>query len=161
MQERVGECKDSPDFSACVFGTRMLFSTKYDSTEELEIETGIKQDILLGLGISLMSNGMSRELLIREIHPEGVLFSVHFNTRDRPMVRRGNQQYVSIGGSRRLEQLDRAKGGQFFYRFDGNNEDEANSFLRDMDVEIMSVQRTANGVRIRLVADIYENCLVE
>jgi hypothetical protein len=161
MQERVGACKDSQDFSACVFGQRMLFSTKYESTEELEVEAGLKQDVLAELGIALMSNGRSRELIIREIRPGGVLFGMGFGMHDRATVPMGSKQLISIGGARKLERLDRVKGGEFFYRFDGSNEDEANARIRGMGVEIMSVQRTANGVRIRLVADLYENCLVE
>ncbi len=161
MRERVGICKDSSDFSGCVFGNRMLFQTKYESTEELEVETGFKQDVLSDLGISLMSNGRSRELTIREIRPDGVLFGMIYGMQERATIPSGNKRLISIGGTRRLKQLDRVIGGEFFYRFDGSNEDEANSFVAGMDLEIMSVQKTANGVRVRLVADIYENCLIE
>jgi hypothetical protein len=158
MQKRVGECKDSEDFGGCVFGQRMLFSTKYQSTEEMVVETSPKEDVLLEANASLMSNGMGRELIVREITSEGVLFEMRFGMRERPTVSRGQRQLVSVGGARSLEQLDRVKSGQFFYRFDGGNEDEANSQTSGMDLEIMSVERTPNGVRVTLVADIYENC---
>lgn len=159
MQRRVSACRGSQDFSACVFGNRMIFSTKYQSTEELEVETGLKQDVLSELGVSLMSNGRSRELVIREIRPDGVLFGVGYGMQERATVPRGSKHLISIGGERKLEQLDRVKGGQVFFRFDGSNEDEANVLVSGMELEIMSVQRTANGVRITLVADVYENCL--
>lgn len=159
MQRRVSACRSSQDFSACVFGNRMTFSTKYQSTEELEVETGLKQDVLSELGASLMSNGRSRELIIREIRPDGVLFAIGYGMQERATVPRGGKHLISIGGERKLEQLDRVKGGQVFFRFDGSNEGEANALVSGMELEIMSVQRTANGVRITLVADVYENCL--
>jgi hypothetical protein len=159
MRERVNTCKDSADFGACVFGRRMLFSTKYSGTEEVEVTAELKQDILFEAGASLMSNGMGRELTIREIRPDGVLFSMSFGSRERPTIQKGHRQMASIGGNRQLGQLDRVISGTVFFRFDGGNEDEANSSISGMEVEIMSVERTANGVLVRIVADIYENCL--
>ncbi len=182
MHERVGSCKDSPDFSKCVFGKRMLFSTKYESTEQLTIETGLKQDVLADAGIALMSEGRSRGLLVREIRPDGVWFEMRFGKRKRPTVQIEQRELAIVGGMRKLEHLDRVKGGEFFYRFGRWSMAELNVFVVDMDsdmmsvgrtsngvkvrlgemgVDIISVKRTPNGVRIQLVADIYENCLVE
>ena len=161
MRERVRTCKESQDFSACVFGQRMLFRTKYEGTEELEVDAGPKQDVLSELGVSLMSNGRSRELIIREIRPDGVLFGMRFGMQESSTVPRGNKRLISIGGALKLKQLDRTTGGEFFFRFDGSNEDGANSRISGMEIEIMSIQRTPEGVRITLVADIYERCLEE
>ena len=161
MRTRVGACKNSGDFSACVFGNRMLFATKYEGTEELEAESELKQDILLDMGISLMSNGTTRELIIREIRQDGVLLEARYGVQDQPTVPRGNRRLISIGGTRKLESLERVKSGQFFYHFDGRDESTFNSIIHGMEVEIMSVERTASGIRVRLVADIYERCLEE
>lgn len=162
MRERVGDCKNAGDFGACVFGERMLFRIKYSGTQEVEVESSINQDLLAEAGIGLMQRGEHREISIANVGEDFVEFRATYGERERPVQEaRGMCRWVSsIGGQRKLEQLDRVVSGVFKVDSEGNVSGDI-EVLDAMEIREISVDRSGKEIIVRIVAETYENCLVE